>query len=316
MKKTILTKDYCAAIALKYKYKKDLYTNNNSVYLKMSRCKWIDELCQHMIIIGNKYKRCIYACEFEDSCVYIGLTYNLEKRNNEHQSDKKKSSVYEHMQLSNMLPKFIQLTDYIDVNIAKIKENEYVEKYRTDGWKILNKSKTGAIGTNEKWTKEKCKEEALKYNNRTDFQKLSIGAYSRAQKNNWLNDICSHMKSIKKPNNFFDKYENCLNEVVKVGDKTKFQKSRAYRMSLKNEWLNEIYIELNWKECQKPLGYWNNYENCLNEAIKQKTPTNFILSGGAYLSSKKNGWLVNIYDYMVWKRRKKRKNEIKFLTPE
>ena len=48
------------------------------------------------------------------------------------------------------------------------------------------------------WTKERCQEEALKYESRLDFAKNSGGAYYKASKNNWLNDICSHMKSSKK----------------------------------------------------------------------------------------------------------------------
>ena len=39
------------------------------------------------------------------------------------------------------------------------------------------------------WTKEKCQEESLKYKTRTNFQKLSKGAYSSAYRHNWLNDV-------------------------------------------------------------------------------------------------------------------------------
>jgi len=43
------------------------------------------------------------------------------------------------------------------------------------------------------WTKERCHDEALKYNTRNEFKKNST-SYQRAIANNWLNDICSHMK--------------------------------------------------------------------------------------------------------------------------
>jgi hypothetical protein len=39
------------------------------------------------------------------------------------------------------------------------------------------------------WTKEKCQEEALKYNNKTEFSKFSGTAYSKSCKNNWLNEF-------------------------------------------------------------------------------------------------------------------------------
>ena len=48
------------------------------------------------------------------------------------------------------------------------------------------------------WTHEKCKNETLKYNKRNDFHLESASAYDSAHRNNWLNEICSHMK---RPNN-------------------------------------------------------------------------------------------------------------------
>ena len=48
------------------------------------------------------------------------------------------------------------------------------------------------------WTKEKCREEALKYKSRNDFRK-GVGsnwAYRISLKNNWMNDICMHMSVI------------------------------------------------------------------------------------------------------------------------
>lgn len=44
------------------------------------------------------------------------------------------------------------------------------------------------------WTFGKCKEAALKYNTRTEFQKKSSGAYTASIRYYNLDDICSHMK--------------------------------------------------------------------------------------------------------------------------
>lgn len=38
-----------------------------------------------------------------------------------------------------------QLTDYIDKDDAAILEGEYLEKYKNNGWKIINISKTGDL---------------------------------------------------------------------------------------------------------------------------------------------------------------------------
>ncbi|MCK9416704.1 hypothetical protein M0Q97_08625 [Candidatus Dojkabacteria bacterium] len=47
------------------------------------------------------------------------------------------------------------------------------------------------------WTKEKCQDEALKYNNKTDFRKNSRIIYDYSYRKGWLNEICSHMKNKK-----------------------------------------------------------------------------------------------------------------------
>ena len=43
------------------------------------------------------------------------------------------------------------------------------------------------------WTKEKCLEESIKYNTKTDWVKNSNNSYSAAFKNNWIDYCSSHM---------------------------------------------------------------------------------------------------------------------------
>lgn len=43
------------------------------------------------------------------------------------------------------------------------------------------------------WTKENCKIEAAKYNTRGDFEKGALGAYTKARRKGWLDEICTHM---------------------------------------------------------------------------------------------------------------------------
>ena len=44
------------------------------------------------------------------------------------------------------------------------------------------------------WTKEECHKESLKYSTRSEFNRESVSAYSKAWEKNWLDDICNHMK--------------------------------------------------------------------------------------------------------------------------
>ena len=196
------SKEKCHEVALKYDNKKDFQQNEQSVYTISSNNNWIDEICSHMLILGSRYKRCIYAYEFEDNNVYIGLTYNVRKRNYNHLNNGKSSSVYKHITETNLTPIFNILTDYIDVEDAVIKEGEFVEKYKNDGWIILNKTKTGGVGGNViKWDFYNCSEESKKYKSRKDFQINNVSAYHSSLKNGWLDDICSHMITRKMKQN-------------------------------------------------------------------------------------------------------------------
>ena len=189
------TKEICQEESLKYKTRTEFYRKSPNIYRKSLKNGWLDEICSHMCIIGNRIKRCVYVYEFDDDYVYIGLTYNTNKRNLNHM---KSGQVFKHMEETKKIPIFIKLTDYIDVEDAKKLEGYYVEKYRKDGFNILNIIKTGGIGGNViKWTKEKCLEESLKYNSRSSFAKNSASAYSSANKHKWLDEICEHMRKLQ-----------------------------------------------------------------------------------------------------------------------
>ena len=78
---------------------------------------------------------------------------------------------------------------------AQEREEYWVNNFKNKGWNILNRIKTGVGSSSlgslaKKWTtKEKVREEALKYTSRSEFQKKRVGAYMAARKNNWLDDF-------------------------------------------------------------------------------------------------------------------------------
>jgi predicted GIY-YIG superfamily endonuclease len=189
------TKEYCKEESEKYKTLKELINNNSYLYNKILKNDWSNEMFSHMIQTGNLYKRCIYAYEFSDNYVYVGLTFNLNERNNNHM---KRGPVKKHINETQNIPKLIKLTDYINIENAKNKEKEYLDKYINNGWIILNKSKTGGLGSYfRKWTKEKCVIEALKCKTRYEYFQNSA-SYHFARKNGWIDEICSHMRRYTK----------------------------------------------------------------------------------------------------------------------
>ena len=88
------------------------------------------------------------------------------------------------------------------------------------------------------WTKERCQEEALKYQTRSSFKSGSAGAFSSAYQHGWLNDICQHMISMK---TYYTKAE-CAEEALKYNTKTDFIKHARlyYSHAIRKGFLNEI----------------------------------------------------------------------------
>lgn len=138
----------------------------------------------------------------------------------------------------------MQITNYLDVEDAKIKETEYLNMYKNNNWKILNKVKTGSIGSNIiKWSIENCKIEALKYETRSKYQKGSKGSYLSAYRNGWLDDICKHMKDGKRKNGFWNNYNICKEYANKCRNKTEYQRKyyMAYYYSRNNNWIEDFF---------------------------------------------------------------------------
>lgn len=237
-------------------------------------------------------KRCIYSYEFEDNSVYIGLTCNIGVRQNNH---KKYGSVYEHSLICKKFI-FIQLTDFMNDLIAKEKEIYYVEKYKNDGWKILNKTGAGGLGGNIlKWDKKTCREEALKYKTKAEFQKSSPGCYKRCRIEGWLKELTKHMEN----GYIVWTKEKCLEDCKNYNSYSDYRKnSKSYQFSMKFKFLNEICDYFGVKK-QHYKNYWTK-ENCQKEALKYKFKKDFFnLSRSAYHSAKRNGFLDEICSHMI-----------------
>lgn len=77
--RTTYNKDVCHEAALQCKYRSEFAKNFKGEYFAALRNGWLDEICSHMIVLGNHYKRCIYAYEFPNiegrDYVYVGLHY-------------------------------------------------------------------------------------------------------------------------------------------------------------------------------------------------------------------------------------------------
>jgi hypothetical protein len=146
------------------------------------------------------------------------------------------------------------------------------------------------------WTKDRCREEALRYKTRSELKKNNILAYRHIRSNMWCKDLFSHMKKI--PKRTIWTKERCREEALKFTTISEFKSgnSSAYNVAYKNKWLNEICNHFESKE--KPKGYWTK-EKCGEEALKYESRVDFYKgSMGVYSKSRKNKWLDEICQHM------------------
>ena len=150
------TYERCLEIAKRCKTRTEFCKEKGWAYNIALSNGWIDEICSHMEIIGNHSKRCIYVYEFENYHAYVGLTYDFEKRWQKRLFERM-DAVNIFMKETNLQPKRIQLTDYVDKIEAVRLEKHYFNKYKEEGWFMLNRAKSGSLGGNViKWGYDVC----------------------------------------------------------------------------------------------------------------------------------------------------------------
>ena len=136
-------------------------------------------------------------------------------------------------------------------------------------------------------TKEQCHEEALKFKTRSNFYKESSNIYQIATRNNWLDEICSHMK-IKLTK------ELCKQIALQYNTKSELRNNNCnvYNTIYKKKWVDELCSHM---KGIKPKNYWIK-EKCKEESLKYKTKTEFSKNEfQAYWLACKNKWLDEFY---------------------
>ena len=198
-KRSSIDENYAIKIAKQYNTIKDFKKDNKKLYNFIAYKKLQDKAYSHMEKVGNRYKRCVYVYEFPNNICYVGLTFNVNKRNSLHNTNEK-SPVFKYANSNNIeIPQPKQLTDYINKEDASKLEIFYSEKYKKDGWKLLNRIKCGSLGglTDNKtiYTKDYCKNLALNYKTKTDFRKENHYLYNKILEHNWSDFCFEHMSS-------------------------------------------------------------------------------------------------------------------------
>lgn len=285
--------EHCKEDALKYETRGDFQRGSHRAYTVAWENGWLDTFTwlKKTSHKGDDYW--VYAYEdVENKAVYIGLTWRKE-RHREHKNDKTDTVRLYFESINKPLLEPRVKMDGLNAEDAQYYEDWYKQKYAEAGWKVLNRAKTG-VGTGSlgssviKWDYEHCKEEAMKYDRRSSFQKGNASAYDAARKNGWLDEWFEKNEYKHK---YYWTYEKCKEESKKYKTRKDFLKacSGAFTASYRNGWLKDFGFE--------PRKHWkDNYKHCKEEAKKYETRGDFRRgSNGAYKVSWKNGWLDEFF---------------------
>lgn len=94
--------------------------------------------------------------------------------------------------------------------------------------------------------KENCIKDAKNYQTRFEWRKGSPGAYNSALEHGWLDECCSHMIELRKPNGHWKIKQNCIDAALNYTSKKEFLQKcpGAYQSARKHGWLGECKFRL------------------------------------------------------------------------
>lgn len=145
--KTYWSRDMCIEEIRKkgYKNKKQFREGSPGAYSHAAKRGFLDEICRNMEVLGHYNLRCIYVYEFEDDYAYVGLTGNMNTRNNWH-IHSEESPVYHHFLKTGSKFELKIISDWMSKEKAQIYENEMINIYSAIGWHMLNRKRGGDLG--------------------------------------------------------------------------------------------------------------------------------------------------------------------------
>lgn len=89
------------------------------------------------------------------------------------------------------------------------------------------------------WSLSACRVEAAKYKKRSHFTRAASGAYSKALKEGWIDDICAHMEKVR---NVPYSFEQVASEAKKYSYRSEFKEKACgyYTRASRQKWLDQV----------------------------------------------------------------------------
>lgn len=163
-------------------------------------------------------------------------------------------------------------------------------KFDTIAHTTLGECRIIFFGLNNKWTEDKIREEALKYNSRAKFRDLSAGAFGAAKLLGIYEEVCSHM-----PMPTYWTKETVLHEALKYKTREEFRRKHigAFVTAYKLNIIDEVCSHM------KPKKKKWSIEEAKQLALKYDSKKDFYqYEQGAYRFAHTSGILNEICSHM------------------
>lgn len=304
----------CEEEARKYKSKGEFLKGCSAAHHAAVVNGWLDDydwlIDKRIDIIKDKID-CVYVYIFEDTkTAYVGRTLirRQKKRDKEHIFNLEADNVARYAKKHHVpVPPMTILETNLTLEEGLDREDYWRRWYEQNGYTMLNRLATGigkgSLGgiSHGKWNRKACYEIALKCKSAREFEKTNGSAYAAARRNGWLEDY-----------SWFDvlwevkwNKQTCYIEAKKYKTRNEFHKGSggAYNKAYRMGWLDDY----DWMPSRnsRPIGYWDDYDHCYEEAKKYKNRRRFQRgSSAAYLKALKHGWL----DDYTWFTEKQKHN--------
>jgi len=187
------TDDDLIAAAKLWKTRGEWKRNDSKRYQAAILRGLLERCCAHMQRAANPYAGdyIIYAYEFTDKHAYVGLTFLPGQRKATHRL---RGPVAEHTLVCPEFSYKVLQSGLTSPEAAAEAEQRHVDRYKSDGWTMLNINKAGGIGClRRRWTKEAVLEEAKKYSTRQAWIDGSQASYRTAMREGWRDEAAAHM---------------------------------------------------------------------------------------------------------------------------
>ncbi len=292
--------DNCAQASRECQTRGEFARKYGGGYMYNLKKGWLDKFTwlkdERFDLLNDKID-CVYAYEFkEQHAVYVGRTLmRLKDKRDKGHLFYRKDSVAQFAYENNIpVPDVIYLEEDLTIKEGAEKEGWWIEKYREEGWIILNKMKAGSIGRighwHSKFTKEACLELAKDCISRSELKTKSRQAYNIARKEGWIEEYTwfgGKGETISKKKLEFT-YDICFQEAQKYDTLKSFAESSPsfYEASRKHGYLKDFtWLKRSWEP------KWNR-ETCYKTAILYTDLSTFRAEHVyCYEVARKNGWL-------------------------